>query len=352
MGNVYKLRDKQSANEMAGIWLARLDRGLVPSEKEELASWLEEDATNRTTLLEMAKMWDEMSSLETLAELLPESPDAPVGNHRPRLIGAAAALCVVGLAGWWGTNLIVSQPGERQETRAVADASRLVYETGVGEQSTTVLSDGSTITLNTDSYLVVRYSAHHRVLELTRGELHVDVATDPRRPLSVVAGENIVQAVGTEFSVQITGTNKAELIVTEGEVLVRSKSSGGSASGSLLPPPPVLPSTAQRVEQGQSLMLGVEDASVSTVTSDEIAARMSWRDGSLMFRGESMEEALRELERYTTIRFVFLDNELKAQGVIGRYKAGDVDAFLEALGASHSVTYTRTNDGRVLLSRL
>ena len=79
---------------------------------------------------------------------------------------------------------------------------------------------------------------------------------------------------------------------------------------------------------------------------------MSWREGNLIFRGEAMEDALRELERYTTVRFMFLDSELRTQGVIGRYKAGDVDAFLDALGASHNVTYTRTDDGQVLLSAL
>ena len=50
--------------------------------------------------------------------------------------------------------------------------------------------------------------------------MHIAVAHDPSRPLSVIVGNKVVQAVGTEFNVEITTDNSIELIVTDGVVMV------------------------------------------------------------------------------------------------------------------------------------
>ena len=69
-----------------------------------------------------------------------------------------------------------------------------IHHTAVGEQSIVMLNDGSQITLNTNTKVQVP-SDQARLLELVSGELHVRVK-DPSRPLSVMAGEQIIQAVG------------------------------------------------------------------------------------------------------------------------------------------------------------
>ena len=93
------------------------------------------------------------------------------------------------------------------------------YETKVGEQSTFFLQDKSKIILNTNSLVKVTYTDKQRLFELLRGEIHVVVAHNKDKPLSVYAGSNIIQAVGTAFNVQL-GNEEIELIVTDGKVLV------------------------------------------------------------------------------------------------------------------------------------
>jgi transmembrane sensor len=68
----------------------------------------------------------------------------------------------------------------------------------------------------------ITYTAQARVIELQRGEIHIDVAHDTARPLSVLAGGQVIQAVGTAFNVQLE-ENLVELIVTQGKVLVQEK---------------------------------------------------------------------------------------------------------------------------------
>ena len=71
-----------------------------------------------------------------------------------------------------------------------------------------------------------------------------------------------------------------------------------------------------------------------------------------MFRGESLEYAVAEIGRYTTVEFVIMDEELKEVKIAGLFRAGDVDGLLATLRENFDVTYDRTGDGKILLSSL
>ncbi len=351
MGNVHKLQTAESVTETAGLWLSRLDRGLTHQEMDQLRRWLSEDPAHEQVFLAMAKSWDEMTALEALADLFPDPAQRRNKPNRPMLAFAASVCAAILVVGWLVADHFQPESVQTASEPLISERSDLLYETGIGEQSTTVLADGSTIILNTNSLVTVRYSARHRVIELMRGQVHVQVVPDRRRPLSVLAGESIVQAVGTAFAVQLIEGNKTELVVTEGEVLVGTVSRA-ARTGSSTPPVPVLPQTALRVEEGKELIMGVAAPTVRAVSPEDVLIRMSWREGNLTFRDERLEEALKEVERYTTVRFQFLDQDLRGEKLTGRYRTGDIDGFLFALGESHRISYEHTDDGRVLLSRL
>lgn len=75
-------------------------------------------------------------------------------------------------------------------------------KTGAGEQQTIDLPDGSQLVLNTVSAVNVQYSAQERIIHLVKGEVRIDVAKDPSRPLTVMGEQGSVQALGTQFSVR------------------------------------------------------------------------------------------------------------------------------------------------------
>ena len=66
----------------------------------------------------------------------------------------------------------------------------------------------------------VSYTGERRLVTLERGEIHVQVSHDPGRRFSVIANDHVVQAVGTEFNVEITNDQRIELLVTDGIVIV------------------------------------------------------------------------------------------------------------------------------------
>ena len=114
------------------------------------------------------------------------------------------------LAGFWA--VIAFQLGNAPDARqaVIVSASDTVYETAIGEQSTVHLTDGTQLVLNTNSLVEVHYTNRDRLIRLERGEIHVQVAHDKARSLSVIAGDTIVRAVGTAFSLEIASNHKLD----------------------------------------------------------------------------------------------------------------------------------------------
>src|SRR3546814_19520630 len=79
------------------------------------------------------------------------------------------------------------------------------YQTEVGERRVALLDDQSRLSLDADSLVEVDMSDRQRELTLVRGRAKFDVAKDPLRPFTVVAGDKMVVATGTSFSVEMVG---------------------------------------------------------------------------------------------------------------------------------------------------
>ena len=94
----------------------------------------------------------------------------------------------------------------------------------------------------------------------------------------------------------------------------------------------------------------IDGIEAEEIEPEEIAVKLSWRQGSLIFRGESLEEAVYEVGRYTAVEFIFLDDESKKVKISGRFKAGDVDGLLAALRENFKISYERAGDGKIYLS--
>lgn len=352
MSNVVKLRSEDERYDVAARWVARLDEDMSPADRAELQSWLAEDDRNQALLEKMAMLWDKMDSLSRLSSLFPPQRPTHSATSRKFAYGVAAAI-VIGIAvGLFGSY----QPTVSGGQAIVAQAQSVhAYQTAVGERSTITLVDGSELTLNTNTRAEVEFTDSYRLISLLQGEINIKVAKDSERPLSVKAGDKLVQAVGTEFNVEITDDQKIELVVTEGKVRVAVLAPKHKPDSVSEPPQP-LPSDALTVAAGETLVFddANEEAeivdSVTPISSDDIEVKLSWRQGNLVFRGESLEDAVKEVGRYTAVEFVILDDSLKQIRVAGMFKAGDVESLLSALEANFDIVAKRTDDRRILLS--
>jgi len=337
--------DEQRLAE-ASDWIAKLDRELTAAESTELQQWLAQSAAHRAALLEVAALWDKMDSLQRLADLFPQTEK----KSRPQLQhwGLAASVAVVAalLTFWWQPALL----SPTQNTSATLVSTQSSYQTRVGETNTIELPDQSKLVLNTNSFVVVKYSAKARIIELQRGEIMIDVAHDNNRPLSVVAGGKIIQAVGTAFNVQVQDS-QVELIVTDGKVRVETALAGMIADEQRLAQR--LPTTALAISKGEKVALdasGQQEEKVLKIDEIDIAASLSWRSGNLIFRGETLAEAVAEISRYTDIQFELADDaKLKDIHVAGMFKTGDVNGLLAVFKSNFNISHERLSRDKILL---
>lgn len=331
----------------ASDWLAKIDRELTAQEKSALQTWLSLSTKNTEVLLEVAHLWDKMDDLSRLSDLFPQTSPRTTKKSSTWISAALAASVVfIVTLGFYQEGFNFSA-----EQSAVV-AMQMNYQTGIGESNTINLPDNSKIVLNTNSFVQVRYTASARIIDLQRGEIHIDVAHDKTRPLSVIAGGKVIQAVGTAFNVEVRHA-LVELIVTDGKVLVatRNKNMPKTDNDDI---GKRLPNNAMAISKGEKVNLDLTGKIIEQVVKVdpiEVAASLSWRQGNLIFRGESLAEAMAEISRYTDIKFELADDkQLQQVQVAGMFKTGDVTGLLEVLSNNFNISYTRVGNDKIILN--
>ena len=350
VSKIYKFapepKDDEELLVEASEWMAKIDKGLSDEDTEAISIWMSTDPRNKERLFSMARMWDKMDALARLSEVFPRISGAaphPIQQVSRRFAMAASfvVIFVVGAAG-----ALINQLSDSSLSEPASVAA--TYETAIGGTSTIELADRSVITLNTNSRATVDFSVRHRIVQLERGELHIDVAHDPTRLLSVVAAGRVVQAVGTSFSVRIDDSQRVEVLVADGRVQIGVREPGTADTD----PSGPAKETANKllISQAERVVLNSGKEAVEVLAPEEIEVQLSWRSGNLVFRGESLATAVSEVGRYTSVEFVIKNEELRRVRVAGLFKTGDVAGFLSSLEANFDIVHERADDETVLLS--
>ncbi|MCZ0953689.1 MAG: FecR domain-containing protein, partial [Rhodospirillaceae bacterium] len=228
-----------------------------------------------------------------------------------------------------------------------------VYSTSIGEQRTTQLADGSTVMLNTNSRIQVDYSREYRDIQLLRGEAHFTVTESDVIPFRVFAANRRVEAVGTAFAVHLR-ESEVEVTVSEGKVaLVSHAPARADATTSGVAPVEALLGT---LEAGETVIVadstsdaGKEDF-IRRIELPNIDRLLAWREGLLAFSGESLETAVEEIGRYTTVNIEIPDPAVRAIRIGGQFPVGETDAMLSALEENFGLRVQRVSRDHVVLS--
>ncbi|MDX2367355.1 MAG: FecR domain-containing protein [Colwellia sp.] len=342
--------DEEKRLDDASDWIAKIDRDLTEQEKSALRTWLLLTPKNTEVLLEVAHLWDKMDDLSRLSDLFPQTSPSTSKKYSAWLGALAASVIFIITLGFYQSGFNFSSFGQAEQPIIVA--MQMNYQTGIGESNTINLPDNSEIILNTNSFVQVRYTATARIIDLQRGEIHIDVAHDKSRPLSVIAGGKVIQAVGTAFNVEVHN-DLVELIVTDGKVLVASTNNAVEKTD-FDEMAKRLPKNSMAISEGEKVDLDLTGKIIEKVVkvdAIEVAARLSWRQGNLIFRGESLAEAMAEIGRYTDIKFELSDDEqLQHVQVAGMFKTGDVTGLLEVLSNNFNISYKRIGTDRIILN--
>ena len=173
------------------------------------------------------------------------------------------------------------------------------FATAPGKRSAIRLADGSSVLLNGDSALAVRFSAGRRDLSLLRGRARFTVAHDKQRPFVVAASDGTVTATGTLFDVWIRPDRQVRVTLLRGRVEVRGKDGPSAASATSLQP-------------GQHLFYPTiaKDAAAMTAPVPAPASDSAWTTETIDFDYAPLSEVLLEANRHTARPIVMADPKL------------------------------------------
>lgn len=351
MVNILNFPERRRVKEEAGYWLVKLDRNELSEEDAvALREWLHSDPRHKETLIELAGLWDDMDIMAQLSDLFPldqtqaRTPDSSRVVRGSRIMKAAVAAGLLVVAGV----IVLMKPDITGID--IADSGRFesTYRTAVGERKEISFPDGSVTRLNTDSRLEAAFNNDQRNIRLIEGEAHFKVAPDPARPFVVHAGKGMVRAVGTAFNVRLR-EKSVEVTVSEGRVEIASTPDDDNDLSffDAFRPARYLTTleAGQRAEYGEQAI-----HSVATVEPEAISRETSWQHGMLVFNGETLEEVVEEISRYTRTEIIISDPEIRDIRIGGYFKTGEVDSLLAVLKDNFPVKVDQVDDRLIYLS--
>lgn len=319
----------QTPEEAATYWVARRRLGLMSAADEAAFAAWRSDPDNAAALADVDDMVEEVGAIAAFSEVraMRQAALAAAPPKRPpwRAFGAvAASLAAVVLAGTYVADL---PPAPEPATPAAPAIAVQRYVTGVGEQRAVTLADGSTMALNTGSVVEVAYGPARRDIRLLKGQALFQVAHNTARPFVVTAGDRKVTAVGTRFDVRLDG-QAVKVVLVEGRVKVEPLHPSGVAR--------LAPVIAVRTLDAGEELLAAPDTRVE-ITSADTEQATSWRQGQVIFRDNTIAEAVAEMNRYSDTQLVIDDPRIASLKISGVFGVTREENFLAALTSFYPI---------------
>jgi transmembrane sensor len=328
-GNNKRVNDlTRTARAEASVWIVRLHGPhRTPELEAGFRAWLTASPENARQFERVTEVWDAgavpVAGMPRVAREPERSPP------RRWLLAASLALAIIG-AGSWGASTFWLNPH---------------YGTGMGERRVVRLSDGSQLTLNSDSEVIVSYRHDERRVRIDHGEAFFEVAKDATKPFRVRAGKRQVEAVGTAFAVK---RDERQLTVTlvEGKVAVSGLDrSGASATSAVWNGEPlgdrILLTAGQRLTVSQS-------GSAPQLDRPRLDMATAWLRGEVILDGTPLAEVIAEMNRYDQRRLVIDDPAIAAVRISGIYHTGNSELFAAMVARLYGFG-VRQKDGRIHL---
>lgn len=292
----------QAYLEVSGVWaeLPTTD----PEGRIDIASLV---ARARSDAHVIALPTNAPSSLEGPADLEP----ALQRPRRRRAILAAAAVVLLATA-----TVFLLGRGKTGES----------YSTGIGEQRTVQLQDGSTVELNVRSAIQVHFGEQQRDVTLLDGQALFRVAKDKQRPFVVRAGDAQVRAVGTEFDVY-KKQSATVVTVVEGRVETFGEPDAAGTDAIML-------------SAGEQLT--VLPHTVTKPTRTDPAVATAWVQKRLVFEETPLRDVAEEFNRYNRRPLSIDDQELEKLRISGVYSSTDPASLINFLRSQNSMRVIET----------
>lgn len=197
-----------------------------------------------------------------------------------------------------------------------------------GQKSIIRLKDGTEVHLNSNSSLKYAedFGSQNRTVEL-KGEAFFSVATDKKKPFTVISGNVHTTALGTHFNVNARNENKPRIILTEGMIKVEDN---------LWASKPIILSPYQSIDYDS-------DKGFLPIKNIKNLNEILWIQGVLKFENTPLVKVIKELENWYGVS-ITLEGEHLGLTYSGEFKDEYLTNILKSMSYSLGMEYSQENE--------
>lgn len=218
--------------------------------------------------------------------------------------------------------------GSKIDYTASASSGEDVYNTLLtpkGKEYTVILSDGTSVHLNSSSRLKYPVSFRSDRREVTlEGEGYFSVTKDSKRPFIVNAKGLQIRQYGTVFNINTHPvTANVEVVLVEGSIGVNTPNSGQAM-----------------IKPSQLAEYNPDNSSLS-VKHVDIESYISWHRGELVFEDKSLKEIMHTLSMWYGVDIIIDNKEIEKLHFTGKMTRYDkIDMILRSIENSADVKFS------------
>ena len=192
-----------------------------------------------------------------------------------------------------------------------------------GQKSRTILPDGSTVTLNSDSEIKYNkdFASNNREVYLT-GEAFFEVAPDSLLEFKVHSGSLVTKALGTSFNIRNYDDLGLKVQLTSGRVFVLNES-GHEEPIYLVP--------------GEEVVLN--EVSQMEKKNFDIQKALLWKENVILFEETPFLDVVSTLERWYGVKIKVMNKPQRAILISTEFHNDYLENVLNTLGYSFGFSY-------------
>lgn len=279
---------KDKIRKEAAQWFLRMQHAEPDHpERSKFEAWLFSSQSNAEAYSAIANLWerfdhaDGLKAMASAIEANSQQADFLNRKTRSKLLNGIAGLALLTLSSLLGFKL-----WDEWQNQVLTN---MFAATAIGEMKQQQLSDGSQLTLNSDTDLAITYYRNKRVITLKRGEVIFDLVKDADRPFIVDSDFAKVTVLGTRFAVNKLNS-LVRVSVDHGRVRVESQNSSTLIDQNQLNDSPIILTNGQVAEV-------LQQRQPQRVDKNALDA-FGFADGTIAFEQAGLEEIAEVLSRY------------------------------------------------------
>lgn len=320
-------------------------------EVKEVISWFNDPEKRELALTSIELNWyrfedQEIDKQKAIADIK-QKINARLSSQQPSRIRtirnmpvfwkvAAVVALLIGASYLWRQQ-IHTQP-QTISSNALSE-SYIVKANPKGRKLKMLLSDGSTVYLNSESKISFRENFGDTTRQVyLEGEAYFQVAKNVEVPFVVYTRNLTITALGTSFNVKTYSEDTQAYVALEtGKALVKRITLIDSMASSVI------------LNPGQTVSYDKLKERLSPVREFDYNEQLAWKEGVLYFNEDSFSEVTKKLERWYGVEIVIL-NQDKAHDwyYSGTFKDVSLENVLTGISYTKSFEY-EINNGTIYI---